>query len=371
MLRIYGATYDHTSNYGSCFQAYALQIVIERMHVYGEKCEYRLIPISTFSDLPKRKKTAKQIVKNMIYKLHRLQFTGFEDKYMKYANISKLSDLSQLNDSGDAFVCGGDVIWSPAFNRNLGVYYLDFARKYKFSYAASFGTAEVQKNNFSRIREYLSSFNEISCREKQGADVVEGITGRRAETVLDPVLLLDREHWKKISENFDLKKRDSDSEKYIFVYITGLNKTLMDFVKKLKQETGYKIIHTAYAPAQALSQGIIQVQKPEQWLKYLMEAEFVVTNSFHATAFSVLFHKKFFTVWKGELNKGSAIRMYDFLDGLGLKDRMFSTMPEEVDLSPINFFEADRRLEEKRRTSYSYLKRNLVAAYQQKKEIRK
>jgi len=357
MLSIYGVTFDHTTNYGTCFQAYALQKTIEGMIIENERCEYRLIPLQRIT--PSRKPNFEQRIKNVFYSLHRLQFKAFEENNMKYADISHVKELSLLNNAADGFVCGSDVIWNPYFTGRNGAYYLDFAKKYKFSYAASFGKTEFGPEDYEWIKDHLKSFDQISCRERSGVEIVKRCTDRSAELAADPVLLLTKNDWNRL-----IGKRRSD--KYIFVYITHKIKGLNKFVKLLQKETGLKVIRSAFAPGQVIDQRIIQVQKPEEWLQLLRDAEYVVTNSYHSTVFSVLFHKKFFTFTMPGRKKGINIRMSDFLEDLNLGERMISSVPDHPDLTNIDFSQADRKLESLRRESIGFLQRNLESVYRQK-----
>lgn len=320
---IYGITFDHTTNYGSCFQAYALQTAIEKISVgENEKCSYQLIPIKAFKDFPIKNKMKNLIVKPALA-LHHLQFRHFEKKYMKFADIDCMDQLETLNQKGDAFVCGSDVIWSPDFNESVDAFYLNFARKYKFSYAASLGKAEIDEVTYEKLGKYLKSFQAVSVREKSGAEVIGKRLGINAKVVADPVLLLTREDWEKlISDHVECV-----SKPYIFVYTTHLNYTIETFINKLKKQLGMKVIIATCGPKQAIKQGMLQVQTPERWLQLLRDAEYVITNSFHATAFSVLFHKKFFTVVHGEKSKGINIRMNDFLSEFALENRIYSSVP--------------------------------------------
>ena len=356
MLRVCGVTFDHTTNYGSCFQAYALQTAIENLQIRGEQCEYGLIPVHTLLDYPVKRSWQRNVIKPIL-KLHRTQFVPFEKKCMKYVPVSRLTDLPSLNEQMDAFVCGSDVIWNPDFNDNLGVFFLDFAHKYKFSYAASFGKADIGEKQYLTVGKYLSSFNAISVREKTGQEIARRCVDKSVSIVVDPVLLLGSQTWDK------LLTPDKKEDKYIFVYMTHLNDSIISFIEKLRKVTGLKVIRSANGPKQTLKQVILQVQKPEKWLQQLRDAEYVVTNSFHATAFSVLFHKKFFTVVHGGKSQGINVRMNDFLKYVGLEDRIFSAVPETIDLNEIQFSEADKKIEALRQKSLDYLQTNLEKAY--------
>ncbi len=366
MFTVYGVTYDHTNNYGTCFQAYALQTAIEKCKLgeSGEECVYHLIPVKLLKEYPKVSgHSIKILAAGLLRKLHRRQFNPFERKHMKFVPITSFSQLDSLNDEADAFVCGSDVIWSPDFSKNLGVYYLDFAHKYKFSYAASFGNAEIDKGLYEEIGRRLSSFDAISVREPSGAEIVRQCQDKPVRVVADPVLLLGRSEWEPIAV------RQEKSSPYIFVYMTHTNAEIESFIDRLRQETGLRVVRVVWENAKALGwQGIQQVQSPELWLAQLRDAEYIVTNSFHATVFCTIFHKKFFTVVHGEKDGGVNIRMYDYLNKLCLQDRMFSSVPEVFDLSEIDFSGSDEIIAEMREEGMHYLQENLEAAYAQKQQ---
>ena len=156
MLRICGITYDHTHNYGSCLQAYALKTAIENYRVAGiESCHYELIPISQFSDyrFAGQKADLRGFVKRrLLYPLWENNFKAFENAHLVFADCKEKSELDALNQREDAFVCGSDVIWNPNYNNQCSAYYLDFAKKYKFTYAPSFGRTEIEQNYKEKIQ---------------------------------------------------------------------------------------------------------------------------------------------------------------------------------------------------------------------------
>ena len=141
---------------------------------------------------------------------------------------------------------------------------------------------------------------------------------------------------------------------YMMDCLCGGTSSLMAFQLWI-ETTGQKIIQSAYAPKQAIKQGMIQVQKPERWLQLLRDAEYVVTNSFHATVFSILFHKKFFTVVHGEKAKGINVRMNDFLTSVGLEDRIYSSIPNKIDTEDIDYTDADEKIASLREESLTFL----------------
>ena len=363
MLKVAGVTFDHTVNYGSSLQAYALQTAIEHVSVEGENCSYRLIPLQAMTDYPQQKeRMIRRIILFALRKVYFSRFSVFEKKYMKYAECSELGSLHSLNQQADAFVCGSDVIWNPDQNHHLGTFFLDFADKYKFSYAASFGKANAENQINPQEREWLNALNGISCREQSSAETVRNVTGRNAEVVVDPVLLLKASDW-----NLFIPE-ERNKKKYIFSYTTHLFPLYEEYLQKLSKETGLPIKRAVFKPKNGLKQRILIPQTPLQWLQQLRNAEYVVTNSFHATAFSIIFHKKFFTVVSGEKDKGINVRMNDLLTTLNLQERIYSSVPERIDLTEPDYTPIDSKLDQMRTDSLGFLQRNLEAAYEEKKQ---
>ena len=157
---------------------------------------------------------------------------------------------------------------------------------------------------------------------------------------------------------------------YIFVYATHLNNTINNFLNKLKDTTNLRVVWAVAGPKQAIKRGILKVQRPDEWLGLLNNAEFVVTNSFHATAFSVLLHKKFFTVVHGDKTRGINVRMNDFLNTIGLDNRIFTGVPSSFDLSDFDYSCVDEKIQNMREESLGFLRHNLEIAYQKKLELK-
>lgn len=356
MIRVCGTTYDHTINYGSCLQAYALSKVMNSISVDGEQVEYHLVPLREFKDYP-RSHSVKGIVANHIIKMFRKSFVQFESRYMQYADIHFMSDLDKLNDKYDVFVCGGDAVWRPDLNGMLSAYYMDYAKKYLFSYSASFGKAEFSEAEIEFTRKMLQNYREFGIREETGKEIIErcGLS-QKVTTVADPVLLLTRQEWDQISD------QKINHEKYILAYATHVTENYKEFVKALSRHTGLKVIYTACSPKTALSQGLTKLHTPQKWLSLIRDAEYVVSESFHATVLSLIFHKKFFSIVGGEINSGINIRTYSLLLRFNLVNRMFSDVPEKWDLSEPDFSMFDENIIQTRQLGIDYIRRNLHKA---------
>ena len=361
MLRICGITYVNTTNYGTCFQAYALQNAINKIIIATNvSCDQQFVALWHCNDHFSSKQNS------IFYNSFLRQFKNFQENNISYIECPSVKDLPLLNNQFDAFICGSDVIWHPGFNHKLGLYYLDFAKKYKFSYAASFGKTDIQDNFLETAGNWISQLSEVSVREKSSVEIVKKYSGREARVIADPVILLKRQDWGIVADKTKMKKH------YIFAYTTHPTAEYQDFLLKLSETTNLKVIKSAWITSMksALKQGMISIQSPEKWLQQLRDADFVVTNSFHATVLSTLFHKKFFTIVHGEKNEGSNFRMFDYLSTIGLQDRMFSCVPEDIDLSEIDYTESDRIIKNMRDEAIEYLKNNLEAAYVEKIRLR-
>ncbi len=367
MFRIIGVTYVFTSNYGSCFQAYALQQTLNRMTVSSDTVDYKVLPISKCPGYPVSKEAGiKSKIKKQVRIITRRQFVAFEKNYMKYAPFYPVSDFERLNDIADAFVCGSDIVWNPKFNHDLKSYYLDFAKKYAFSYAASFGKSDIEESKLSEIGDLIGRLDAISVREKRSAQIAEQCTQKTdIRVVVDPVLLLNQDQWNQIAE------KDNPFGKYIFVYSVSTTPLFQRFVEKLSRQTGLKVIRSGGNSGAVIKHRILKVQTPQRWLQQMRDAEYVVTDSFHGSVFSTIFRKNFFSIVDGDPKEGYNVRMNDFLNGIGQEGRIYSDIPETIDCSPIDYSETSEILRKQIEQSYDYIKENIEAAYQQKKAAEK
>ena len=361
MLNVCGVTYTHSVNYGTCLQAYALQTAIERERIGGERCSYQLIPIGKSPDYAAKKgKKWKIVIKKKLRNHYRIPYTTFEDKYMKYTMVYRISELDQLNEQKDAFVCGSDVVWNPEYNRGMDAFYLSFARKYAFSYAASFGKSNIPETDYPEIGKKLDKLKRISVREQKSRDIALQCVNKTVDIVLDPVLLLSQEEWNQIAE------KDNRKGKYIFVYTVGNHATMREFAFQLSRQTKYKIVWSGGNVKADAKLKMLQTYTPMRWLQLIRDAEYVVTDSFHGTAFSALFHKNVFTVVRGKVDEGFNIRMNDFLTSIGLPDRIFNSVPEVINCKMPDYSRVDKKLESMKASSLAYLHENLEAANQEK-----
>ena len=359
MLKVCGITFDNTANYGSCLQAYALKTVIENTDIANQNCKYELITLRKLKgrvdSIPFYKEIAGWII--------RIPFSKFERVHQRFIEIKHLSELYALNDTYDAFICGSDVIWIPDRNNYLDVYFLTFAQKYAFSYAASFGKSCLGDEYLTMLKERMSHLRQISVREESGVEIVKKYTDNDARLDLDPVCLLTSDQWDMLLNAGNKEKNIGD---YIFYYSTYPDYTQMEFCSRLSEQTNLKIIKmTATRPSQFLKLHTYPIS-PEKWILYIKNAKYVVTNSFHAVAFSTIYHKEFYFISNGDKYSGRNIRIYDFLERFGLENRIIKEASDKFDKQIIDYDHYDEVIEKLRRQSLQYIKENLEKAQSEK-----
>lgn len=345
-MKIKTITCHHVYNYGATLQAFALQSYLESQGHEVEILDYRLpgmVRYEWFAKYPPLRGTIAKCVRILpfliyiYYPLKRrsnLKWWGRKkafDKFDKtYLHISvptfrTIEEIRQFSPKADLYIAGSDQIWNTDMQNGLDEgYYLDFgsAETKRISYAASFGISEIPNELKSFVASHLRKFNKISVREATGLKILQdlGIDGIQ---VVDPVFLLSKREW---MTRLDLKETLKD---YIFLYdFTHDDQSIQSFALDLKKQSGLSLVsvndygETPYANKQVNNAG------PKEFLQLLMNARYVVCNSFHATAFSLIFHKDFATF--PLVRQRNSSRMSDLLKSVGLIERLKPVKTESL-----------------------------------------
>ena len=370
----------HT-NYGGILQAYALQTVLERMGHNVEvidKSRYRFLPfykkpfIYVCRILLKvflRKNIKIQLEKYYNECIDRDKITQiytrpFIDKYIHQKHIEKFSEIKQ-NDF-EAIVVGSDQIWrtiyANLFFQSTTAAYLDFAQKWdnlkRIAYAASFGTDfwEYSKENTKKCSRLIGKFNAVSVREKNGVSLCcENLNYKSAIQVLDPTLLLEASDYERLFR----KKMNNEKKGTLFCYILDSNEIKNSIIKKCEQKYKLKAFHVNSRVDDWNAPMEERIQPPvEEWLQGIADADFVITDSFHACAFSIIFKKQFLVI--GNEKRGLS-RFTSFLDMFDLKDRLLvdKTPNDNLKCHEINYDVVYKKLNMLRSVSFEFLKNNL------------
>ena len=277
------------------------------------------------------------------------EFDDFRAQYLKVTpkRFETLEELKEHCPPADVYIAGSDQIWNPLFpNGKDPAFFLDFVSEgKKVSYAASFSVDALPEEEKGGYRERLKNLELLSVRENSGVQILKEL-GFDGVQVCDPVFLLGKEEWEKLIPPKETEGR------YVFVYDFDNAQMIAEITKDIAGEEKADVL--SYFPR---SYGTMSDESgPLRFLSNIMGAETVVSNSFHATAFSLIFHKEFFVVGRKEAIN---TRMIDLLDSLGLSDRYLSTVDDRKAAKAIDWSEVDRRLEEKIRFSEAFLKKAL------------
>lgn len=274
------------------------------------------------------------------------EFDGFTRAYLPVTEKEYTSneDLKSSSISADVFFAGSDQIWNTFFkNGKDPAFYLDFAPAgaVRASYAASFATQTILDGYEEKIKSWLSGMDFISVRESSGLAILEQLGIQSAVTVVDPVFLLGREEWESLTgeESFD--------QPYILVYDFDQNPAVEAFAKRYAEKNNVKIYSFLSVPYCDRS---FEQEGPLMFAALIRNADFVISNSFHATAFSLIFEKQF-AVFKRQ--EGINTRMVDLLSSVGLSDRLLES--GEEDPAPVCFDEARTKLNKKIGESKKYI----------------
>lgn len=252
------------------------------------------------------------------------KFQNFIDKY--YITTDKCYNHKSLDttDLGlDCYICVTDVIWkcnkNAGFDRGFFLACDSMKGKYKIAYAASRGpVVDYPEDKKQEFLEYISEFQNISVREKSFAEYIEAIAGMKPAHVLDPVLL----HEKSFYEPIIQYPRTSKKKKgYVLLYIVMERAIpLIELAVKFAEERDLEVIelgeeyHDARIPKGTKHKVVYDIGI-EEWLGYMDGAEYIFTNSFHATCFSILFHKQFF------VGKRNGDKILSVMEMFGLSNR--------------------------------------------------
>ena len=377
-MRIGILTLPLHTNYGGILQAYALQQVLQGMGheavVIDEEKQFHFSLKRRIEMYVKGKVKRLLQGKNAIiyspeyYKqlwAARTKHTGrFITEHITRRVVANVTEISE--EDFDAFVVGSDQIWRARYAQSfpgIGNAFLLFTRGWnvkRISYAASFGTDkwEYNKPDTADCAMMAWMFNAISVREASGVTLCRENLGVDATLVVDPTLLLNAKDYRKL-----IKEDTPKSHGNLMCYVLDKGLETDNILSAIAQKTLLKPFHSnSQTENQKLSLEE-RIQPPvEQWLRGFHDADFVVTDSFHACIFSILFGKPFVVI--GNKSRGMA-RFESLLQMFGIEERLVYSLDdykqrEEALLRPIDYERVYRILEEKRGEATDFLKRALI-----------
>ena len=359
-MKVGVVTFHMAENYGSVLQAYALIMFLKSNGVKAEivdyyfKEDYRKYDLFRWRQYCKRPQTFFVDIKSFkIHKKRKKNFKNFRDEYLAISRkrAVNMNELKEYNDDYDAFICGSDQIWNLGCTHGINyAYFLRFANKnkIKIAYAPSNGSYLIDERAAMEIADALKDFTAVSVREESLKKKLEKFYSRKIDVVLDPTLLLMANDYRRIES-----ERHENNPKYIFIYIlSGVrhNKKLIESARLLAGDTGLSIKFVVdNANGNIRNAEDCSGCSPSEFLTYIDQASYVITNSFHATVFSILFHKEFFSFPRN----GSKSRIFDLLKMLQLEKRY--TEGGRLNCEKIDYELSDKILMEKRKKSVKFL----------------
>lgn len=367
-------------NYGSMLQAYATEMIMQQMglpyqtiackapitYMEGNKLLYiaKKLLIGDWKMRLGKMKIEREKRRNPTFaKNWEVRNQAFDDFANTYFHVSPYcqnrAELSKMAENYSAFLVGSDQLWRTDSVEH-GYYTLEWVPDHirKIAYSTSIGVKEVPWFQVEKNKRFMNRFDSIALREQSACDLVYKLTGRKVQVVLDPTLLFTGEEWMNIQQ-----KEPLTNGKYIFCYLLGDNPQQREFIKQVKAKTGYKIVALQhlddYIPSDEGFADEAPYVGPREFLNYIRNAEYVFTDSFHCSVFSILYKKNFFTFsrFAEGAKQSTNTRIDNLLHIVGLENRRM-TADKTVD-SIVNFtggFEGvNDRLNALRKSSMDYL----------------
>lgn len=273
-------TFHGADNLGAVLQAYALsKYITDSIGIATEIVDYKCRKVED-TRFAHSRNIIKRIPLSVYYKIKRNGFDKFRKVYLPLSESVYTRDtIGESNTMYSTFIAGSDQIWNTECSDNDLTYFLDFVNedKVKIAYAASIGAINFTKQEIKKYTKYLERFKVISVREQSSVYKLE--LPNNTPILPDPVFLLDRDEWKAVSSTGKHRK------KYVFVYLIQEDVNVLNAAKKYAKEHGYDIINNKK------SLEFIMNNSPDSFLVWIEHAEAVFTNSFHGTAFSIIYRK--------------------------------------------------------------------------------
>ena len=372
-------------NYGSMLQAYATQKVLDNMEIPNEtinidenidfangKKKYYMSQITNIPFIKSKLGMVKLKLDKKINKHLRNNIQIIANKYKEFEKNLILTkpyktykELSAQCANYSDVIVGSDQLWLPV-NVVADYYTLNWVpdNVNKVSYATSFGVSTVPDKYKNDYKKFLNRINCLSTREEAGIKLVDQLSDNKATLVCDPTLLLNKKEWMDIQKEEPIIK-----EKYILCYFLGKNIEHRKFAERLKEKTGCKIVSLNHADEYVkYSDKFCDYAPydigPAEWINLIRNAEYVCTDSFHGTVFSLINNTKFFT-FERYSNKNSKVstnsRIYSLLGIVDLKERILSGTEnvDDVIKMQINFDNVNEKLDKFRESSKGFLKNSI------------
>ncbi len=322
--------------------ANVLRYVLNSESSLAQKIQYRIAR--------GKRDSMKQVFKNFALDYLPIDF----DKPLTYNDLQNYAPY-------DCLITGSDQVWNPLIhaNQNDHGFFLDFGAKgtKRIAYAPSFGISKFPHECEESLRKYIRKLDFVSVREKTGAEIVKNVCDLDAPVVLDPTIMADQKIW----DTFLAKPQDIP-DRYILIYRFGKMNYTTRLIKQVQKQMGIPAIELPLS-IESYGKGtrLYYNAGPAQFVGLIRNAEIVLTDSFHASVFSIMNHTPFYTFLRQKKNEKNNMnsRMENLLDSVGLNERLIYPDCRSLSIKDINFSEADRIIQNRRIESQNFLLRAL------------
>lgn len=351
--KAYLLAFHRATNYGAVLQLFALKTVLERYDLEVEVIDY------TPKWMKVTLKNQRSLLSFIKRKVMNFTFKSFISKLdLTKENYSDLDNLRHSLPPADFYFVGSDQVWNEKIIKEDPTYFLPFApdNSVKIGYAISMGNHFLSECLLRKVKSSILRFDFISGREQFVSDFVsDQHYNKKVPVLLDPTLLLKRNDYDEILLEKHYK------EKFIAVYSCMRDDRLYEFARHLKMLTGLRLINLGYSFKGADKQEYLY--GPINWINRIKHSTFFITNSFHGTAFAVIYSKVFFTVPTNiEAQLGKNARFIELLTSLNLADRLVYEK-QDIDYlidSSIEYDKAHGLLEKRRKEAILFLETALL-----------
>lgn len=337
------ATYYTPINYGAVLQAYAMQEAIKELKPKEDVGIIEYCPNEVIEDykLINTKSLKGVIVSGFNYIANIKRRSLFKNFVNERLNVIKNSEYRTIS----KVILGSDQIWNPNISRGFDPMFFgimsDGLNRKVSSYAASIGVSSLTEEQMQDFRHKIKHVSYVSVRENSAKAIIESIDKTIPVSVdLDPTLLLDSKKWKEIASDYAYEKP------YVFVYsLSGYPETYT-IAKRIAKHYKAEVIEVTVKnqrPFRKVDHRLLKCVSPEMFLGMIKRAEAIVTDSFHGTVFSLVFHKSMYVI----PNKTKGSRMIELLRSVNLENRIMSNIDREIDYKSINFDYVDLILKNK------------------------
>ncbi len=353
-------------NYGSVLQTYATEKLFQQQGCEVETINYireTAVLDSVWKILKAKNLSYKQKIKTLISfylfsnSKRKIVMDVFRKNYLHLTEKTFYSDkdLEECCPNADLFCTGSDQTWNTVCQGGVAKpFFLHFVspEKRKMSYAASFGITSLPQKDEKEVKNLLASYNAVSVRETSGIEILRKL-GIKGMLVLDPTLAVNPLLW------YELAAPRMIKEEYLLAYQLNRNTKFTKYMKDYSKNHSLKIVQVRSHVDTKLKNGVcLTSPTPQEWLSLILHAKCVLTDSFHATAFCMIFHKKFMIIHPSLYSS----RIDDFLAFVGLDSQIiddysvFSYCDTQIDFS-----QTDKILDVARNNSVNFLKNAILS----------